>query len=294
MENKKSVLLYSDEHKKCINYALNRQSIIKKIELKAGEQYICNKVENSAIVFLISGKVELSMSFSIKQVVNSGMAYFIPAGESYWSKTLDESIIFYCLFDFDVPLCSKFLISQLIKYKKVRPKDSRKSKLCTLPINEVILSEIKSASQTIESGLECIHYQKIKRDILFMQLRGFYSKEVLADFFAPILGIDYDFRSKVMNLYDQVENVSELMNKLNMSPTTFKRKFTESFNTSAGQWLVEKKKERIFRDIIFTNISIAELADKYKFSENYMTTFCHKHFGKTIRDLRAEWKSCCK
>lgn len=39
-----------------------------------------------------------------------------------------------------------------------------------------------------------------------------------------------------------------------------------------------------------TNMSITELADKYRFTVNYMTTFCKKRFGKSPTDLRTEFK----
>ena len=49
-------------------------------------------------------------------------------------------------------------------------------------------------------------------------------------------------------------------------------------------------KEKLFRDILMTNMSISELAEKYKFTTNYITTFCRKHFGKSPKELRMEYK----
>lgn len=37
-----------------------------------------------------------------------------------------------------------------------------------------------------------------------------------------------------------------------------------------------------------TNMSIAELAEKYNFTVNYLTTFCKEHFGKSPTELRAQ------
>lgn len=107
-------------------------------------------------------------------------------------------------------------------------------------------------------------------------LRAFYNKEHLAALFAPILGVDNDFKNRVLQFYPHIETAQELIDKLNMSPTVFKRKFRESFGESARQWLIQKKKENLFRDIVMTHIPIIELADKYNFTVNYMTTFCKK------------------
>ena len=46
-----------------------------------------------------------------------------------------------------------------------------------------------------------------------------------------------------------------------MSPSAFKRKFRETFGISARQWLIRKKEQKLIRDILMTNISIAELAE---------------------------------
>lgn len=80
-----------------------------------------------------------------------------------------------------------------------------------------------------------------QKEMLFIELRGFYQKEDLARFFAPILGTDNDFKENVLRIYPQVETAQELIDRLNMSPSAFKRKFRETFGISARQWLIRKK-----------------------------------------------------
>ena len=97
-----------------------------------------------------------------------------------------------------------------------------------------------------------------------------------------------------MQIYPQIETAQELMERLNMSATAFNRKFQKAFGLSPRQWLIQKKKEKLFRDIVMTDIPIGELAFKYHFTENYITTFCHEHFGKSPTQLRNEWKNQSK
>ncbi len=290
----KNGLVCAGEHLECENYAADKQALIKVVSLKAGDYYFRDKTEHSALVFLLSGELELSMGYTINQKVIGGQMYLIPAGESYCSKTKTDTTVFYSLFDWEMPLCNKFAIRQLVKYKQNDCTDTDKTRLCLLRLHKVLKQEIESAIETLNTGLGCIHYQKLKRDIIFMELRGLYEKEQLAALFSPILGIDNDFKVKVLSAYTQTETVKELMDILHMSPTTFKRKFYQAFGTSAKHWLIQKKKERIFHDLIFTKTSVAELADKYKFSENYMTAFCCEHFGKSPRKIRFEWRSFIK
>ena len=159
-----------------------------------------------------------------------------------------------------------------------------------LPIHELLFKELEVTREIMRTGMSCIHYQRIKKEMLFIELRGFYQKEDLARFFAPILGTDNDFKENVLRIYPQVETAQELIDRLNMSPSAFKRKFRETFGISARQWLIRKKEQKLIRDILMTNISIAELAEKYKFTANYMTTFCRKRFGKSPTELRLEHK----
>lgn len=107
--------------------------------------------------------------------------------------------------------------------------------------------------------------------------------------FDPLIAADDDFKSRVLAIYPKVSTTKELMGELKMSPATFKRKFQSSFNISPKQWLIQKKKEKLFRDIVMSNLPIAEIAEKYDFTVNYVTSFCKKYFGKTPTELRQEY-----
>ena len=73
--------------------------------------------------------------------------------------------------------------------------------------------------------------------------RAFYEKEQLALFLAPLLGEDSDFKEKVLQVYSQVETAQELMEKLNMSPTVFKRKFQDSFGNTPPSPMVDTEEK---------------------------------------------------
>ena len=120
--------------------------------------------------------------------------------------------------------------------------------------------------------------------------RHTHPNSIYSNFCHVLKGTDNDFKENVLQIYPQVETAQELIDRLNMSPSAFKRKFRETFGISARQWLIRKKEQKLIRDILMTNISIAELAEKYKFTANYMTTFCRKRFGKSPTELRLEHK----
>ena len=133
------------------------------------------------------------------------------------------------------------------------------------------------------------HYHQIKREELFMYLRAGYTKEELAMFFSPVLGKNLDFKDFVLTHYKQIFDVREFAQKANMSQSTFNRRFKESFNDTALKWLLARKSESILNDIVKSDLTFAEISEKYRFSSpSYFVTFCKKHYGKTAAVLRRE------
>ena len=96
----KNGLVCAGEHLECENYAADKQTLLRVVNLKAGDYYFRDKTEHSTLVFLLSGELELSMGYTINQKVVGGQMYLIPAGESYCSKTKTDTTVFYSLFDF--------------------------------------------------------------------------------------------------------------------------------------------------------------------------------------------------
>lgn len=292
MENKPfstSALKYVKEHLECRNYATVEQSILQFRIFKAGENVVKEATDSSALLFLLSGEIELSTSSVLSQKIEGPSMLFIASGEDFCAKIKLNTTLVRCRLDLQTALCNRFAIEHLNQLKGNRNMKAEKNRIPVFPIHSLLYTELEAAIEAIKLGLMCVHYHQIKRDALLICLRGFYTRGQLADLFAPILGVESEFKEKVIKSYSDVETVKELMIALNMSPTTFKRKFHQAFGTTAKQWLIEKKKERVFRDLIMSHTPIAELADKYKFSENYMTTFCKEHFGKTPTQIRADW-----
>lgn len=282
-------LKYTKEHFVCENYISDERSILEPIEVKGGEYLIREEVERFTLGFILSGEMDISTAGSVCQRVGEKQMFLIAAGDNFHGRAITDISLMRCSFTRDMSLCNRFSIEQLQKYIPLGFQQE-KCGITLLPIHELLFKELEVTREIMRTGMSCIHYQRIKKEMLFIELCGFYQKEDLARFFAPILGTDNDFKENVLQIYPQVETAQELIDRLNMSPSAFKRKFRETFGISARQWLIRKKEQKLIRDILMTNISIAELAEKYKFTANYMTTFCRKHFGKSPTELRLEHK----
>lgn len=286
MENNSNEVKYKEEHLACEYYISDERAIWKVVELAKDEFVAKEALVRSTLVFIMSGKLKFSTDYTLAQDVMEGNMFLIPAGSNFYGRALDDSVLLCCSFTLDIALCNKFSIRHLQAYLNLETETVLRS--VTLPIHPLLFKELEITRDMIVIGLSCIHYQRMKLDTVFIELRGLYCREDLAALFAPLFGSDDDFKNKVLQMYQQVDSVKELVNCLNMSSSCFKRKFNEAFGTTAKQWLIQRKKMKLLRDLVMTNMPIAEVAEKYKFTSNYLAAFCKEHFGKTPTELRAD------
>lgn len=277
-------LKYAAEHAACENYTAGGRAILGHIELKAGETFVREDLECSMLVFILRGSITVSTAGFIDQPVEEGHMLLIPAGDCFYGRAVTDVTVMRSSFNQDMALCNKFALKQLLDYL---PAADGREALTVLPIHELLLEELRTALDVMKTGLLCIHYQRVKSEIVFLELQAFYTKEELARLFAPVLAEDSDFKALVLKTFPNVYDAKELMAALDMPATTFNRKFQAAFGMSAGQWIIRKKKEKLFRDIVMTGKSVGELARKYGFTVNYLTAFCRKHFNATPSELRA-------
>lgn len=271
----------------CDNYLCGDKHFFETHVLKARSKMEKEDIGRNTIICVLSGKLEISTGGAVCQPFEAGQMLLVPAGDNINLRVISECTIVCCAFNNEISACGRYFIDCLINHKPSSecPKQGKRS-LFMLPIHDIIMRELYIIREMLLSGNSCIYFQKLKKDIIFIEMRGLYSMDDLRRFLSPIIGRDMDFILRVLELYQQVDTAQELNDMLNMSATTFKQKFKETFNMTARQWLIKKKEQRIIRDIIMTNMTAAELADKYNFTNNYITTFCRTRFGKSLTELR--------
>ena len=256
------------------------------LDLKEGDTFAKEKLKRPTLLFVLSGKIRVSAGKAENQEIPSGKMFLIPAGDNFYFYPLTDTTVIRCSYSGGLTLCNKYSIQQLNDYIGQEP-EAEMSGLYTLDIHPVLLQELEIIHEVMKAGLSCIHYQHMKMEILFIELRGLYKKEELAGLFFPVFSTNLDFKNKILETYSATDTVKELVDKMNMSTSNFKRKFLKTFGIPAKQWLLTRKKEKLIQDIRMTDMTVAELADKYGFSVNYLTSFCKEHFGNTPTELRA-------
>ena len=279
-------LHYVNEHLGCSNYATDETSLFFLREIKPGETIVRNYLDFTLLVFLYRGDVEITYGIDSKLHLKGGNVFLLPKNLEIKVTSSDGGAsALMCKFTCDIKMCSMYSLKQLEKFLP----ENLDNRMFCLPFDDRIRAFVNLTVMSLPAGLNCTHYHQIKREELFMYLRAGYTKEELAMFFSPILGKDLDFKDFVLTHYKQIFDVREFAQKANMSQSTFNRRFKESFNDTALKWLLARKSESILNDIVKSDLTFAEISEKYRFSSpSYFVTFCKKHYGKTAAELRRE------
>lgn len=279
-------LHYVNEHLGCSNYATDETSLFILRDVEPGETIVRNYLDFTLLVFLYSGDVEIDYGVGGKFHLKGGNVFLLPKNLEIKVTSSDGGAsALMCKFTCDIKMCSMYSLKQLEKFLP----ENLDNRLFCLPFDDRIRAFVNLTVMSLSAGLNCTHYHKIKREELFMYLRAGYTKEELAMFFSPVIGKDLDFKDFVLSHYKQIFDVKEFAEKANMSQSTFNRRFKESFNDTALKWLLARKSESILNDIVKSNLTFAEISEKYRFSSpSYFVTFCKKHYGKTAAELRRE------
>lgn len=273
-------LQYIEEHLRCDHYCQGDKSSLAIYELDTDECLVREHIMRSAIFFVTKGQISLA-SMKDDNLIPAGHFYLKPAGSYFYCKAEEPSTIIRMSLDVDITFCNKLHIRDL-KNHLTKPFPSH----VILPILGPLAQELEATRTALASSLMCVHYQEAKVNVLLILLRAFYSKEELAKLFWPVVTSDVDFKKFVIRIAAKAQSVKELINLSGMPPTSFNRKFQQAFGISAGNWLTEKKKEGILQEIMLGEMSVAQIAEKFAFTPNYLVLFCKTHFGHTPMELR--------
>ena len=275
-------LLYPQEHFSCYNYEKGQNAVFEIIRRKAGD-IIDRDLVDTEIVFIVDGHFTLSYAKYIDLNIAKGKILLFPPGCHIKANFLDDTYIIICRARGILRLCDCLPLEKLYhEYGK-----SKKDSFNTLNINDRIYDYIEHFVQCFEDGLKCSYYFKTKMKELFFLLRAYYTKEELANFFAPLMSKNSHFMNLMYKNYRNVKNVQELANLSTYSPSGFKKQFNKVFGTSASEWLSNQKAALIFQELNHSNASIKEIADKYNFSSvSSFSTFCLHKFGESPGKIR--------
>lgn len=276
----------------CSMCTVSKESIFYELELKKGYSYNRKLQDETVLVYLQKG--ELLINYGVGKIARLGpnQLFLLPKNlEAICTPAHDAHAVACILNSIDLKVCDSYSQGMLEKQMEALNDTLQRNKfLCSLACKDMLVQFFKTLTKAFAENIACLHFQHIKRQELFLYLHMCYSLKELVFFFYPIMNHGSDFQEFVMANYQDIRDVKELAEKANMSVSTFSRKFKDTFNDTAQHWLLARRAEAVLYDIVRTNDTFTEIAERHSFSSPaYLSNFCKQRFGKTPATLRKHW-----
>lgn len=277
-------LLYAHEHLICENYERGTRPLFENFYLKK-ENVFDKYIEEAEIVFVMKGAMQASFNTSEKFYPEGDIVLLSPA-TNLKIVALEDLHLVILRIKSSIHLCNIQPLGKLFAENAKREETSG-----TLVINERMRDFLDLLSQCLEDGLRCKCFIELKTKEVFYYFRAYYEKELLIDFFAPLLNKNYTFTVFVLQNYKRIKTVQQFADLYGSSLSSFEKQFKSIFRMSTYQWMTEQKSEAIYNDLIYTNRTLTELTDGYDFSSlSQFCDFCKRVFGISPGKIRSGQK----
>lgn len=267
------------EHLSCHHYATQANSGW--ILVNGAEQQLYRgETEYHSILFCTKGSMRLATGDDLCELRAEQMK-FIPRGSSVYASLSRDGELLDAYFDIIDFICDKISLQQLkdLKEEVVYNPDP-------LEVRGAIHSLLATLRIYLEDKAQCAYLHELKVKELFWNLRAYYSREELASFLWPVLGVS-KFHSDVINAFTCNVKVSDLAKRVYMATSTFYKQFREEFGETPEQWIRMQSNKQILFLIQDYDLRIGEIASRLSFgSLSSFSRYCSKNFGYSPTALR--------
>lgn len=275
-------LLYVQEHLSCANYRADVETGFSFYLLEEKQKFqISKNASINSLVFLLEGSLQIDCDEFLNRTLNQHEFILIQQSADATIQAAAKSKVLLFTFNYLKSICDKLYFNQLWELSKKMVYD-----FTPTPIRQPLTDFISLMDFYLENKMSCIHLHEIKHQELFLVLRGYYTKEQLANLFYPILGKSIYFRNLILSNYRATSQVNELAQLVGMGRSAFDAKFKEEFNMPPHQWLLSQKAKHIQHRLSDPECTISDILIEFKFnSSTHFNRFCNQQFGCNPTDL---------
>ena len=272
-----------EEHLSCYCYSNDKKPLV---EVRRNVQ---TEIEDilplfNEIVFVLKGKLRLTMYDNANVDVGSGRFVFLPANHKMLSKTSAGSTLLILRLKNDMQLCHTFNFNRLNSNIN---KIEKPATFETLEINTRLKYFVQGLVDTCEDGLKCRFYLQAKITEALILLRVYYAEEQLFRFLYYYFTPDVAFVEFIQANHLKYPTVNEFANALDMTPQQFSRRFNSIFGEAPYGWMQRERAQLIYGEICRGNKSLTEIAGEYGFTVlSNFNRFCKMAFGMNPREIR--------
>ena len=246
------------------------------------EQILRYKSERFEALMLISGSIALHAAEEEEMTVSEKQLFFLPPGYELSMRGLESSQLIVCRITEDVKMCVRDEISE-----HLMPTGKIDHAIHILPFRPPIAKFTESLTMAMKNGLSCETYLNCKFTELMFLLRTYYPEPEQAKMFQSLLRERSDFQIKISKIEGEVKTAKEMAEKCCMTEVGFRKRFKNEMGIPPGEYLIERKKRLLSRDLRHGIKNNSDLCYEYGFnSASALTNFCRAHLGGTPSELR--------
>lgn len=219
---------------------------------------ILTRVSENLLVIILQGKKKISCDNYIT-TISEGEFGFFKKGNYIMNQILSnekyESLLIF------IP--DEYLneILDLSYTKEIKLKKNNISPYIQGCTGSYMKKEVEMIVELINDDLEeynNIVKMKIKELLLYI-IKSDSSGEMCEFIYNCSRNLDNDFRKYMESNFDKSDNLKKISSELNMSLSTFKRKFQLYYETTPGKWINEKRLEKAEILLQTTDYSITDI-----------------------------------
>ena len=275
-------LLYVEEHLSCGKYLKEIDSGFIYQELEKGNKRDSRQeMDKNHLVIVLEGKIRLTCNLWRNKIINGGEIFLIAKSSLVYGECLEYTRVLTLSFESPHTNCEKLNFQYLAELAK-----PIEYNLDTLLINYPVSIFCELMIIYLEQKANCEHLHEAKHNELFLCLRYFYTKHELARLFYPMLSEAFDFKRFILENYNNVKSVKELIELSHMGKSAFYDKFSKAFGMSAKQWLTNKKLLKIINVAAEPGMTVKRLMAEFDFeSLSQFQFYCKHNFDCTPTSL---------
>ena len=268
----------------CPNYDGDKDNLMVEVAVLERGMRKTTLSSSNKIVFLLEGKVFLSMRDNPDGYLSEGQFALMPAGdEIHCDASMDSKLLIVQMLD-DMHQYGGFCIYGL--YNKIDKIQSSET-LFTLAINQRLDYFIRGLIDIYTDGLRCRNFLQAKIIEMMVIIQAYYPEDQLSGLFSPVLSPDVAFAGYVRMYHLKYRTVNKLADAIHMTVQQFTRRFQAVFHQTPYEWIQKERARLIHRDICLSTKPFKEIAYDYGFTDSAnFNRFCKTAYGMNPKIIR--------
>lgn len=235
-----------------------------------------NTVTYNALFFHLEGEMHISWGAFSDVVISPGTVYFLPRGVNV-SAYIEDAGISYLVVRLEHRLDDK-RFANLHKVKECAA--LTKYVFAALPMKPMLMDFAKTLKAYLSSGVDSSHLFDVKLSELHIILSWYYTVEECTALFYPVIGMNTKFENFILDNYKINTSIEELVEKANMSRSTFDRKFKETFKMTPLKWIEDQVSRVIISKASEPNVTVKDMMYEVGiYNQSQFTNLCKRLLG---------------